>query len=446
MLAAPRQPWTTFGYADPSRFFDLIDVLADRGVRRLPELGKKVDGYLTRQASATRRNSALALPRLHEIDRDTESCFGEITTTKGGDVANGKGFAERYRGHLLYVDAAQEWRRFNGNHWEKCSQSNIDSAAKSCLRVIINLCTDRLKCDPSDKVAQQEWKKALSAYERLPKVRAVADSGRSEHGMFVNDPDRFDKDVWHLGVQNGVIDLRTGRLLQADPGLLISKIAGTEYHEDAECPLWLETLDAIFQGDAELIDFVQRAAGYTLCGDVSEEVCFFLYGAGANGKSTFMMVLHGVLGKYVGTLSSKVLTRSYGNETEVRLAKAGAVGKRLIWSNETKEGDVFDDDVLKVFSSRDPIPDARWHHQRPFTFTPTHTLWMRGNHKPGVRDASYSFWRRIIPIVFKAKFEGAAIKHNLDKRILAAEASGVLRWMVEGCLKWQRDVPSDRSA
>lgn len=64
---------------------------------------------------------------------------------------------------------------------------------------------------------------------------------------------------------------------------------------------------------------------------------------------------------------------------------------------------------------------------------------MRGNHKPGVRDASHSFGRRMIPILFKAKFEGAAIKHNLDKRILAAEALGVLRWMVEGCLKWQQD-------
>jgi P4 family phage/plasmid primase-like protien len=408
-------------HTDPPRFFDLIDVLTDRGVRRLPDLSRKVDGYLKRQADATKRKSAVALPRLNEIDQDTESYYGEITITKGGDVANGKAFAERYRGRLLYVDAAQEWRRFNGNHWEKCSQSNIDSAAKSCLRVIINDCTERLKRDPGDKVAHQELNKAVSAYDRLAKVRAVAESGRSERGMFVNDPDRFDKDLWHLGVQNGVIDLRTGRLLPPDPGLLISKIAGTEYHEDAECPLWLETLDAIFQGDAELIDFVQRAAGYTLCGDVSEEVCFFLYGAGANGKSTFMMVLQGVLGEYVGTLSSKVVTRSRGNETEVRLAKAGAVGRRLIWSNETKESDVFDDDVLKAFSSRDPIPDARWHHQHPFAFTPTHTLWMRGNHKPGVRDSSHSFWRRLIPIIFKAKFEGAAIKHNLDKRILAAE-------------------------
>ena len=185
--------------------------------------------------------------------------------------------------------------------------------------------------------------------------------------------------------------------------------------------------------------FRATSAGYTLCGDVSEEVCFFLYGEGANGKTTFMQVVHGVLGEYVGTLSSGVVTRSHGNETEVRLAKAGAVGKRLIWSNETKEGDVFDDDVLKVFSSRDPIPDARWHHQRPFSFTPTHTLWMRGNHKPGVRDASHSFWRRMILIDFTVKFQGAAIKHNLDKRILATEAPGVLRWMVEGCLKWQRD-------
>ena len=227
---------------------------------------------------------------------------------------------------------------------------------------------------------------------------------------------------------------------------MISKVAGAEYHEDAECPLWLETLDAIFQGDAELIDFVQRAVGYTLCGDVSEEVCFFLYGSGANGKTTFMLVLHGVFGDYVGTLSSRVITRGHGNDTEVRLAKAGAVGKRLIWANETKEGDVFDDDVLKVFSSRDPIPDARWHHQRPFTFTPTHTLWMRSNHKPGVRDASNAFWRRMIPIPFKAKFEGSAVKHNLEEvhsgdrgaRRVALDGRGLL----EVAARWPPILPA----
>jgi hypothetical protein len=50
----------------------------------------------------------------------------------------------------------------------------------SCLRVIINQCTDRLRRDPGDGVAREEMKKALSAYDRLPKVRAVAEAGRSE--------------------------------------------------------------------------------------------------------------------------------------------------------------------------------------------------------------------------------------------------------------------------
>ena len=205
-------------HADTSRFLDLIDVLADRGVRQLPELQKKVDRYLARQAKATRKKTAVAIRPIRESEESTEAYFGEVTITKGGDVANGKAFAQRYKGHLLYVDAAEEWRRFNGNHWQRCSRSNIDSAAKACLRVIVNRCAEALQQEPDDKRAKDDLLKALHANDRLYKVRAMAEAGRSERGMFVNEPDRFDSDIWLLGVRNGVIDLRTGKLLEAGPG------------------------------------------------------------------------------------------------------------------------------------------------------------------------------------------------------------------------------------
>jgi putative DNA primase/helicase len=109
---------------------------------------------------------------------------------------------------------------------------------KNLPRRIIDVCAERLKRDPGDKNAHQEMNKALSAYDHLPKVCALAESGRSERGMFVNDPDRFDKDVWLLGVQNGVIDLRTGVLLKPNPELLISKIASAEYHDGLAPVSW----------------------------------------------------------------------------------------------------------------------------------------------------------------------------------------------------------------
>ena len=51
-------------------------------------------------------------------------------------------------------------------------------------------------------------------------------------------------------------------------------------------------------GDAELQAFLQRACGYSLTGLTVEHALFFLYGTGANGKSTFVETLRGIMGDY----------------------------------------------------------------------------------------------------------------------------------------------------
>ena len=48
----------------------------------------------------------------------------------------------------------------------------------------------------------------------------------------------------------------------------------------------------------ELIAFLQRAVGWALTGDTSEECFFILYGTGANGKSKFLGALLDLLGPY----------------------------------------------------------------------------------------------------------------------------------------------------
>lgn len=83
-------------------------------------------------------------------------------------------------------------------------------------------------------------------------------------------------------------------------------------------------------------------------GRIGNVVLGFNTAAEYEAKSPYFGAL---VGRYANRIAA---TRSYGNETEVRLAKAGAVGKRLIWSNEAKEGDVFDDDMLKAFPAAIP--------------------------------------------------------------------------------------------
>ena len=103
---------------------------------------------------------------------------------------------------------------------------------------------------------------------------------------------------------------------------------GTNSEEGANCPDWIEFLDQIFEGDCELISFLQRAVGYSLTGHVSEQCLFILVGTGANGKSTFLKVLQCLLGDYAATVPMQTLMQQrHGTQTN---DLAHLVGKRLV--------------------------------------------------------------------------------------------------------------------
>lgn len=253
--------------------------------------------------------------------------------------------------------------------------------------------------------------------------------------MIVPDPTAFDADPWRLGVQNGVVDLRAGTLLQAEPGHRISKQAGAAFYLDATCPQWLRFLNTVF-GDAEVVSFIQRAAGYSLTGAVDEEKLFFCQGSGANGKSVFANVLCSVFGEYAVTVGSELLARNK-HENEAARYKTRLQGARLALANEVGEGDTWDDHRVKELVSRERIA-ARALYGEAFDFMPSHKLWVRGNHKPGILDAGDGMWRRIVLIGFERQIPESERVADLDRRLLEAERDGILRWMVQGCLDWQQ--------
>src|SRR5712664_3932568 len=118
---------------------------------------------------------------------------------------------------------------------------------------------------------------------------------RRSVGRFPIKADTFDADPWTLGVTNGVIELKTGKQREARREDFLTKRSPVEYDQKARCPCFLAFLRNIFDGNQALVDFVQRAAGYTLTGDTREQCLFLLYGTGANGKSTLLNALREVL-------------------------------------------------------------------------------------------------------------------------------------------------------
>ena len=91
---------------------------------------------------------------------------------------------------------------------------------------------------------------------------------------------------------------------------------------DSECltPTWLAFLDRVTGGDAELVAFLQRMCGYALTRITREHALFFLHGVGANGKSTFINVLTGILGDYHRAAPIETFTASHTDHHPTDLA------------------------------------------------------------------------------------------------------------------------------
>jgi len=228
------------------------------------------------------------------------------------------------------------------------------------------------------------------------------------------------------------MDLTTGRLRPGSQDDRISMHSLVAYDPNAECPRWESFVREIFGSDDDLIDYVQRAAGYSLTGDTSEQCHFICWGPGANGKTTFQRVHRELLGDYAA--NTPFSTLEVNNRYAIPNDLAALYGKRLVTASELNESVRLNEARLKMLAGEDPVT-ARFLHSEFFTFVPVAKFWLSVNHKPMVNDDSTGFWRKIRLIPFTQTFEGRANKDL--KAELRREYPGILAWMVRGCLAWQ---------
>lgn len=354
-----------------------------------------------------------------------------------GDISNGRRFSEKYRGAFQFVHATSTWYRWDQLRWKPCQSGEALEAAKTIAEGCLDEAHSILRAEGAES-AKRGYTQALSVHRSIQKLEAMLKSAGTENGMGIAHPGLFDTDPLKLNVRNGVLDLKTGRLLPAMPDLLGSRLAGAEYDRMAECPMWLNFVHSVMHGDSEMVCFLQRVCGYALTGSVDEEKLFFFYGTGANGKSVFANVLLAVFAEYGVTVRASLLARDpKGGSGDAEREKARLPGARIALMNETGQADMWDDQRTKEIVSRENI-SARQLYSESFEFAPSHKLFIRGNHQPGAMDGSDGFWRRIVLIGFTRQFSEAERVPDLDRQIIERELPGVLTWMVDGCLAWQK--------
>jgi putative DNA primase/helicase len=299
--------------------------------------------------------------------------------------------------------------------------------------------------------------------EAAPRVNAALDLARSEPGIPIV-PEDLDGHPWLLNCANGTLDLMTGRLRESRHEDYLIQLCPVPYDPAATCPTWERFLWSVFrspkregkseaqrdQETRDLITFVQRLSGMFLTGVVQEHILPIFWGVGANGKSTLINALLGVLGRdYAMKANTELLMASLGERHPTEIASL--FGKRLVVASETHQGGRLNEARVKDLTGGEPLT-ARRMREDFWSFNPTHKIILVTNHKPVIRGRDEGIWRRLALVPFENVFwnpddprmQGKNLPAELrqDKQLgdkLRAEYPGILRWMVEGCLAWQRE-------
>lgn len=379
--------------------------------------------------------------------------LGSTFVTGANDSENAKMFLADRREQIRYVAEWKGWltkdprtERWGRDTPEATRIGNkIESWAAAKLAQAKALYPVCEAGDEEDKEDKAERAKARAAFKwaaglgDVQGVNATKSLARNDPGILA-EVDRIDSDPWLLGVANGILDLRTKERVQPQ-GVYITKTVPVAYDPEAECPRWEKFLLEIMSGNEELVGFLRRSIGYSLCGLAQEKVIYFLYGGGDNGKSLFLNVLHALFGEgasgYGGKASKKLYAQS--RNTEYPFTELAAIhGCRFVSGSEVSEDDAMNEDVLKDMSGGDSVV-ARHLFGHPFVYTPQCTIWLYGNHRLRVKGGDEALWRRMRCIPFLESFPLGDPRRDegLQRHLIENELPGILRWAVDACCEWR---------
>jgi putative DNA primase/helicase len=404
---------------------------------------------LHRNVSDRRAGGAVALAAVPVPVEDEED---DAIAAGGGYARSDTGNAERllaaYGDRLRYCDVWRRWLVWDGRRWkEDPAGCRVERYAR---RVVRGMFKEATALAPADAKASEALFKHALASQAAGRLVAMVQVARTYSQVWITSDD-LDADPWLLNCRNGIIDLRSGRLLPHDPARLLTRMAPVEYDPAAPAPAWERfvagvTETAQGQPDPALAAYLQRAIGHSLTGDQAEQAVYFPYGKGANGKSTLLNTIKFALGEYAMQAKDDLLMvkRHEAHPTEL----ADLYRKRLVVSTELEDGRRLAEALVKQMTGGERIR-ARRMREDFWEFDPTHTVWVAANHRPEIRGTDHAIWRRIRLLPFDCTYydrqEDApeGLKHRVKDTDLMdrlrGELPGILAWAVRGCVAWKRE-------
>lgn len=350
------------------------------------------------------------------------------------DTGNADRFMDRYGELIKYSFTDKTWLVYNGSYWSTDETGQVHSLVD---RVVDDLKREKLVVPPDSGLTEEDAEKKFQTHIKKSRSNAGKKAMMEElkHRVPVLHGE-FDSDKTLLNVANGYVDLSSGILKDHEIKKLFSRQAAVEYTDTIDAPEWGQFLDQIFDGDSELIDYVQKAVGYSLTGSTKEQVMFILYGNGRNGKSIFIDTIADTLGNYARSMQAdSIMVKNNSSAANSDIARLE--GARLVTSSEPNDGLRLDEGLVKQLTGGDTVT-ARYLYGKEFEFKPEFKLWLATNHKPIIRGTDDGIWRRLMLVPFAVKIPDNRVDKDLKYK-LQREEVGILNWAVEGALRWQRE-------
>lgn len=377
------------------------------------------------------------------------------------EYGDGVLFAALNEDKFLYCKNMQEWFEWNGIYWQRDIMGRALAAVEDVVEQYLleysrvsSQITQALADGEEEKTAKLKLKQS-QLFKRAARLRR--DKGRTNCLKFahtIETPlavagDEFDREPMLLPCSNAVIDLQRGvPCNRPRPEDYLSLASPTEWKGfDEPCPRFERFLSEICGGNDDLVSFLRRFFGYSITGLSSEHRFLVLWGHGRNGKTVLVTIISYILGPLARSipaemlLDQKLARSSAGPSPDIMLLK----GLRLAFASESEEGRRFNAARIKLFTGGDELMGRSPHDKYFSHFDPTHTLVLLTNDKPQAPAWDFAFWERLLLMPFTIAFVDREPQQPHERRAqkdlieaLKAESSGILAWLVRGCLEWQR--------
>ena len=358
------------------------------------------------------------------------------SSLSGGHSDIAKQLYDKYNTQFVCAGLKDDiWFEFRDHRWRRV-EKGITLRSKITAELIpryieeLKHCTDFIQNEDNQGAEALKKQQLISKIIGCLKQAPFKDNIMKECKEFFykeNFLEKLDKNIYLLGFENGVLDLRTKEFRDGKPDDYITLSTGYDYREFQEDdPEVIDVKDFLLKifVNRELRQHALEYFAELLKGGNFSKNFYVMSGCGDNGKSVLMELLEKVFGpSYMVPLSPTVLT---GKETDsasaspdIELTKTA----RFVTLQEPSGNSVIGCGILKRLTGNDTIY-TRGLHKEAKPMVPMFKLCLICNRLPRIElDGSEAVWNRLRVLLFQSKFPKdssevpATFEEQIEKKI-----------------------------